>query len=69
MPEPNRPRFDAKPVTGVTHGPLAAASDSALREAAVRQFVARVGGLENARQALELWAMLTATGRRGPKAA
>ena len=31
--------------------------------AAVRQFVARVGGIENARNALELLAILSAAGR------
>ncbi len=71
MPEPNRPRFDAQqPLAPQAHGLGDPSSQSAAaREAAVRQFVARVGGVENAREALELWALLSAVGQQRPKAA
>jgi hypothetical protein len=67
MPEPKRPRFDAKLVI-----PPEADADPAVEpseRAAVRQYVARVGGLERARQALELWSFLDSAGQKRPKAA
>jgi hypothetical protein len=61
---PHRPRFAAK--GAFSSGPPAprpAEPPTPQQLAAVRQFVARVGGIENARNALELLAILSAASR------
>jgi hypothetical protein len=60
---PDRPRFGGKyPGAIPTAGSKSAEGLTAQQWAAVRAFVARVGGIENARSALELLAILSAAG-------
>ena len=66
MRKPDRPRFGNKPApapssTGSTESSEIPPGPQQL--AAVRQFVARVGGIENARGALELLAILSTAGQ------
>jgi len=70
MPEPKHPRFALKlilPPVAPSGPPEPAAPVS--EATAIREFIARVGNIENGRQALELWALLSSTGRKRPKAA
>jgi cell division septation protein DedD len=64
---PDQPRFICQPTPASPSpdgGPL-----SPQQAAAVRKFVAQVGGLENARNALELLTILSAAGQAPPKSA
>ena len=66
MRKPDRPRFNDK--LGAAPLSTVSAESSGLppgpqQLAAVRQFVAQVGGIENARGALELLAILSAAGQ------
>lgn len=65
MPIPERPRIAGKAAGPSTN----CAPPTAEQLAAVRQFVAQVGGIENARSALELLAILNAAGHNGPQTA
>lgn len=66
MRKSDRPRFDKQPAKTVASAGSAQSSEippGPERLAAVRQFVAQVGGIENARGALELFAILNAAGQ------
>ena len=66
MRKSDRPRFANKPAPAPLTTGSTESSDipPGLQQlAAVRQFVAQVGGLENARGALELLAILNAAGQ------
>jgi hypothetical protein len=68
---PDRPRFVSKPSPASQlpdDGPAASGGPPSPQQlAAVRQFIAQVGGVENARAALELLAILSAAGQSQPK--
>ena len=66
MRKPDRPRFGNKPAPAPSSTGSAESSEippGPQQLAAVRQFVAQVGGIENARDALELLAILSAAGQ------
>jgi hypothetical protein len=63
---PDRPRFVGKPPSVPAAPAACPAGLSPAQWAAVRRFVAQAGGLENARSALELLAILSAAGEAGP---
>jgi hypothetical protein len=66
MRKPDRPRFDNKPALAWPSPKSAETSEippGPQQLAAVRQFVAQVGGIENARRVLELLAILSAAGQ------
>ncbi len=66
---PHRPRPAAASQGGLPPGKPVPQATAADERAAVRQFVSRVGGLDGARQALDLLAALTAPPQTGTERA